>query len=242
MELDPWSAAYVAVVLFAAYMVRGITGFGSGLISVPLLAFILPLQFIVPIIVLLDYLGSASQGIRNRAVIAWGEQLPLIPFSLIGLALGLTILKTLSSDMLARALGGFIIAYGIYQLLPMPQPRGSRIFAAPCGLMGGLIGTLFGTGGPFYVIYLGLRRLEKAAFRATLAANFIIDGGIRLVAYAIFGFFSMDALIAILAAAPIVGIALWVGGRIHTGLSVQIFSRLISILLIGSGIALLAKG
>jgi uncharacterized protein len=48
---------------------------------------------------------------------------------------------------------------------------------------------LAGSGGPFYVIYLNLRNLEKTTFRATFASNFLIDGGIRLVAYVILGLF-----------------------------------------------------
>ena len=43
-----------------------------------------------------------------------------------------------------------------------------------------LVGTLFGTGGPFYVIYLNLRGLDRSVFRATFAMNFLIDGGVRL--------------------------------------------------------------
>src|SRR5690606_20963405 len=153
-------------------MVRGIAGFGSGLIAVPLLAFMFPLQVVVPIVVLFDYLGSASQGIRNRDLIAWRDEVPLIPFTLAGVALGLTLLKSLDSDTLKLALGGFVIAYAVYQLLPLPVLRGSRLYAVPCGFFGGVIGTVFGTGGPFYVIYFGLRALEKSIFRATFAANF----------------------------------------------------------------------
>lgn len=54
--------------------------------------------------------------------------------------------------------------------------------AAPCGFAGGLLGALFGTGGPLYVIYLGLRELGKGAFRATFALNFLFGGAIRLAA------------------------------------------------------------
>ena len=43
----------------------------------------------MPIVVLLDYLGSASQGVRNRRVIAWREQLPLIPFTIIGVGISI---------------------------------------------------------------------------------------------------------------------------------------------------------
>ncbi|MBU4500275.1 MAG: sulfite exporter TauE/SafE family protein, partial [Gammaproteobacteria bacterium] len=47
-----------SIILLAAYVIRGITGFGSGLVSVPLLALFLPLQFVVPLILLLDFTAS----------------------------------------------------------------------------------------------------------------------------------------------------------------------------------------
>ena len=241
MEIDSGVAAFSAIVLFVAYVVRGIAGFGSGLISVPLLALFFPLQIVVPIIVLLDYVGSASQGLRNRKLIAWREQLPLVPFTLIGVGLGLSLLQSLNSATLAQALGVFIIVYAVYQLLPLPELRGSRLFAVPAGALGGLIGTVFGAGGPFYIIYLGLRGLDKSALRATFAANFLIDGGIRLGGYTAFGFFDRASLIYIAAALPIVVVALFLGGRVHSSLSPIVFTRLISVLLLVSGVALLVK-
>jgi hypothetical protein len=240
VEFDPrW--AFAAAVLLIAYLVRGIAGFGSGLIAVPLLAFIFPVQVVVPVVVLFDYLGSAGQGIRNREQIAWRDELPLIPFTLVGVALGLTLLKSLASDTLKQALGVFVIAYAVYQVLPLPVLRGSRLFAVPCGFFGGVIGTLFGTGGPFYVVYFGLRALEKNAFRATFAANFLIDGAIRLAAFASFGFFRADVLLAILAGLPVVGAGLWLGGRVHSTLSTAAYARIISVLLLFSGAVLLVK-
>jgi uncharacterized membrane protein YfcA len=98
---------------------------------------------------------------------------------------------------------------------------------------------VFGAGGPFYIIYLGLRGLDKSALRATFAANFLIDGGIRLGGYTAFGFFDRAALIYIAAALPIVVIALFLGGRVHSSLSPVVFTRLISVLLLVSGVALL---
>lgn len=241
MEIESGVAAFSAAVLFVAYVVRGIAGFGSGLISVPLLALFFPLPVVVPIIVLLDYVGSASQGLRNRKLIAWREQLPLIPFTLVGVGVGLSLLQSLNSATLAQALAVFIIVYAVYQLLPFPELRGSRLFAVPGGALGGLIGTVFGAGGPFYIIYLGLRGLDKSALRATFAANFLIDGGIRLTGYAAFGFFDRTALFYIAAALPIVALALFLGGRVHSSLSPAVFTRLISVLLLVSGVALLLK-
>jgi uncharacterized membrane protein YfcA len=232
---------FAAAVLLVAYLVRGIAGFGSGLIAVPLLAMIYPVQIVVPVVVLFDYVGSASQGIRHRDKIAWREELPLIPFTLVGVALGLTLLQSLASATLRQALGAFVIAYAVYQLLPLPALKGSRLFAVPLGFCGGVIGTLFGTGGPFYVVYFGLRTLDKDAFRATFAANFLIDGAIRLAAFASFGFFAGRIPWAILAGLPLVAAGLWFGGRIHANLSTATYARLISVLLFFSGIILLLK-
>jgi len=222
-------------------VVRGVAGFGSGLVAVPLLTLVSPVTAVVPLVVSLDYIGSASQGIKNLNRIAWREQMVLVPFMVIGIGLGLFLLTRLPTWVLGRALGAFVIVFAIYQLLPRPSVSGSRIAATYCGTLGGLMGTLFGTGGPFYVIYLNLRSLEKSEFRATFATNFLIDGGIRLAAYAVMGLFRWETLGYLVTALPIVGAGLYIGGRIQTGLTQQAFVRLISLLLLGSGVALLLK-
>ena len=56
--------------LFLAYFVRGMAGFGSGVIAVPLLSLVSPVTAVVPLVVSLDYFGSASQGIKNLGRIA----------------------------------------------------------------------------------------------------------------------------------------------------------------------------
>jgi hypothetical protein len=235
-------ALFSALILLLAYWVRGMAGFGSGLIAVPLLTLMWPVTVVVPLVVALDYLGSASQGVRNVEQVAWREQLWLIPFMVAGVLVGLWVLSHASTGLLARILGGFVVLYAIYQMLPLPDLRGSHVAASYCGFLGGLVGTLFGTGGPFYVIYLNLRGLERLAFRATFAMNFLIDGGVRLAAFAAAGLFNRQTLGYLLAALPIAGAGLYVGGRVQTGLSQRAFQIVIRLLLLVSGVALLLKG
>ena len=232
---------FAVSVLFFAYLVRGVAGFGSALIAVPMLALILPLTIVVPLVVFLDYLGSASQGINNRESIRWNEILPLLPFTLIGVAISLYVMESVKPEMLSLALGGFIIIFAVYQLLPMSLGQASRKISAPAGFFGGFVGTLFGTGGPFYVIYLNLRHLDKTSFRATFAMIFLIDGALRLVGYAVKGFYTLEMLGYMALAVPVAGLGLFFGGKIHTALGRDTFVRLISVLLLGSGTALLMK-
>lgn len=240
--LTPIQITAGVVIIALAYLVRGIAGFGSGLIAIPLLLFFMPFSSAVPLIVLLDYVASFSQGMSNRRDIRWNEILMLIPFSLIGVALALFVISKASAMLLVKALGVFIIAFALYTLSGFtPKAGAARAWGALAGILGGLIGTMFGTGGPFYVTYFKARGLEKAAFRATFATMFLIDGAARLSGYAGAGLFTTSYLVVVAATLPIMGVFLYIGGRIHTKLTQHDFQRGISLLLIVSGIALLAK-
>ena len=241
MGFDAGLAVYAAVVVLAAYVIRGIAGFGSGLIAVPLLSVMVPVATAVPVVVSLDYIASAGQSVRHVRQVVWREQVWLVPFMLVGVAMGLLMLQGVATAVLSRALGIFVIAYAIYQLLPLPPLRGSRLSAVSCGLMGGLVGTLFGTGGPFYAMYFNLRGLDKGAFRATFAVNFMIDGGVRLLAYAVSGLIGGPTLGWVVLALPLSVIGLFVGGRIHLDLSERAFARLVSGILLASGTALILR-
>ena len=225
-----------------AYLVRGVAGFGSGLIAIPLLALILPLTIVVPLVVLLDYLASAAQGLNNRAEIQWQEIVSLLPFSLMGVAAALYLFRVVDVQLLSKGLGLFILLYAGYTLIAKESGNlGSRLWAAPAGVCGGLIGTLFGTGGPFYVLYLKHRGLAKSRFRATFATVFLLDGAARLTGYLYFGFYERDNLGLIALCLPIMAAGIFIGGRIHTGMSQKSFQTALSMLLLVSGTSLMLK-
>jgi uncharacterized protein len=229
-------------ILIVAYVVRGITGFGSGLIAIPLLAMMLPLTIVVPMIGLLDYSASLSHGLKHRRAIAWREILPLLPFTFIGVGAALYLFKTIDAALLTRFLGGFVLLYALYSLFGgNPHGHATRNWAIPAGGLGGFIGTLFGTGGPFYVIYLQIRGLDKSAFRATIATIFFIDGASRIVGYTASGFYSKETLILVASGLPIMAVAMYIGGHVHTNISQESFRRAIGVVLIGSGLALIFR-
>ena len=86
-----------------------------------------------------------------------------------------------------------------------------------------------------------MRALDRNAFRATFALNFLIDGGVRLFAYAVLGLLYRETLLHIAAAVPIAAAGLFAGGRLQTGLSQRTFVQIIGMLLLGGGIALLLR-
>jgi hypothetical protein len=227
--------------VLVAYFIRGISGFGSGLIAVPLLAHFLPLTFVVPVILVTDFSASLVLGSHTRKQARWEEIRPLIPFSILGVLAGVTLLVNLPRAPLLTVLGLLVLIFGARSILNMNGHRKvSRLWAMPAGLTGGMVGALFGTGGPPYVIYLNHRLRDKGELRATFTGLFLIEGGLRIVAFLIAGLLlDPQLLVAIAAALPLVGVGLYAGHRVHVGLTPVQMQRLLGGLLVVSGTSLL---
>jgi len=229
-------------ILIAAYTFRGVTGFGSGLISIPLLALFLPLTFIIPFISILDISASLIHVIHTRQHIAWKVIFRSVPFAVLGVTFGLFVIKSLNTLILVKALGVFIIAFAIYSLVsPTLKKNNSPIWPIFAGFFGSLIGTLFGTGGPFYVFYFQLQQLDKTIFRATCAAIFLIDGLIRATGFTLSGFYTSTVLLNIAFALPVMFFAMYIGEHLHTNVTQRTFQKAIGVFLIFSGFALIFK-
>lgn len=236
--------AYALLVLLLAYFVRGISGFGSGLIAVPLLALMFPLPQVVPFMLLADFSASAMIGGLNFQHVARAEIQRLLPASLAGVALGTTLLVSLPATVLLATLAAFILVFALRFLLLRPGPfsPASPLWAYPAALTGGAVGGMFGTGGPPYVIYLSHRIQDKTVLRATLSGLFFMEGLIRIATFMIAGLLLdwriwLHALLAM----PIVVVALYTGSHIHTRLTNLQMQRLVGWLLLGSAASVVIK-
>ena len=241
INLSPLQMVFAVAVITLAYTVKGLSGFGSGLIAIPLLAFFFPLKLIVPIFGLLSYTGTLYQSYHLRREAQWQDILPLIPFSFLGIAIAVWLLVNIQAEVLTFGLGVFVVLYAIYSLLPHQDKAGSRVWAILAGTFGGMIGALFSTGGPFYVVYLKLRQLAKGPFRATIATIFLIDGGARIAGYAMSGLYTTQVLTLVLILLPVLFLGLWIGHHLHIKINQRQFNLGISILLMISGGMLVYK-
>ena len=234
---------FAAVIILIAYFIRGIAGFGSGLIAVPLLALFLPLTLVVPLILLLDFTASLVVSGLNLERVKWREILWLIPFSITGVIVGSQLLVGLPATPMLIALALFVFVFAIRILLNIHGDKlASTLWAIPSGFIGGMVGSLFGTGGPPYIIYLTHRIHDKSLLRATLSALFFLDGILRMISFFATGLL-LSQLVwwSALGALPIMLASLYAGGHVHTGFSQTQMTRFIGILLVLSSLSLLFK-
>lgn len=242
MPVSLESLAIAAAIVTCGYFVFGLSGFGSALVTVPVLSHMWPMQFVLPVLAMLDVVAAVSLGVRHHREAERGELVRLIPLAFIGAVIGATLLVNLPRHAALASLGCFVVLYGVYAL----RERGSsatvsRNWAYVAGITGGASGAVFGIGGPAYVIYLSRRLGDKGVLRATLATLVVFSVGSRLLIFAVVGLVIWDVLKVALVLLPFVFVGLWGGGHAHLRISRAQFARFISLVLIAMGTSLLVR-
>ncbi|HWI34990.1 MAG TPA: sulfite exporter TauE/SafE family protein [Burkholderiales bacterium] len=219
------------------------TGFGSTVVALPLLAHLLPLKFAVAMLLLLDLTASLAVISRVRDAVRKDELARIVPFLLAGVGLGVTLLVKLPERPLLVTLGVFLLAYAAYCLAGRRSASTlAAAWAAPIGLVGGGFSALFGTGGVLLVVYFAGRLADKAQLRATTAAGILVSTVTRALLFGVTGLLAQEGvLLSALALLPAVLGGLLVGQRLHARVDASQVLRAVYLLLLISGLSLLLR-
>ena len=236
--------AYLAATAFLGALVFGITGFGAALVTIPLATHVVPLQFALALFVLADLACAAAVGFEKPANAVRAEWTRLVPMILAGTVVGVTLLVNLPRQAATLALGVFVVVYASYSLLSRSfdaKPVSSG-WAWLAGFAGGITSTVFGAGGPPYIIYLSRRGLTREQLRATLGFATLTSISLRAVAFLLTGLlldWKVWAAAAAAVPAALVGIVL--ARRIYGRVQREMLMRLIMLMLLASGLSLIFR-
>lgn len=242
MVQAPADGAIAAVILLAA-LLSSIAGFAFAVIAGSGLAF---LRFdpvhAVTTMALCSIVMQTYAVWQLRASIRWRALWPLLAAGAVTTPLGVALLVRIDARVYAAVLGAIVIGYGGYVLLRRSTHivRSSEWRDAAAGVIGGLIGGLTGAPGLFVTIWCSLRGGDKVQQRAVYQP-FIL--AMQFVTLACLGWAAPHAPDA-LRNAVFVPFALLgaIGGfALYRRMTTQQFHRALSVLLIVSGIGLLAR-
>jgi uncharacterized membrane protein YfcA len=242
MEVSFFSLAVGSLIIFLAFLNRALTGFGSALISVPLLALLFDLKFVVPLESVLEVGFTVLLISKVSPKIHKNTLLPLIGGAVLGTLLGTYFLRTLGNPLLKRGLGAFILLFALYYMREGRRGR-ERNLSAHWGILagagGGILGGLFGTSGPPYVAYLAYKLKEKDVLRASLIGIFAVDYSWRTLVFAFSGLLTADLLFFCLCLIPALVLGTILGHKIHVRVTEGQFRKIVAGILFISGILLL---
>lgn len=232
--------ALTLVVLFGATLTASTFGFGGALFSMPLLTLVVGIEIATPLYGLVGWTTALVVMGTSWRQAKLGLVWRLILATLAGIPLGVVLVRLLPPTLLVRGLGLFLIAFGGYRCFALPVPTLHRFaWAYPFGLMAGILGGAYNTGGPPLVVYATMNRWPPETFRATLQACFWVTGLGVLISHGLAGFWTETVLRLFVLALPVVVPTVWLGGWLNRRMPVQQFERVLFGILIILGVMLL---
>ncbi len=243
---------FVSLAMAMAGFVHTATGFGSALVGMPLLSFAVGMPVAAPLMAVMGQGVTAAVLWQNWHALHWRESLRLNLASLLGIPIGLWLLRFGNQVLITAALGVLLLAYALYGLLIEPrldrQPPATepdkdswlvRCASIATGFTAGVLGGAYNANGPPLIVYGAVRRWPKAQFKSTLQSFFIVNGALILGGHAIGGLITREVLwyCACTLAPMLVGMALgWLADRYLHG---ERFRRAVLALVLILGAALL---
>jgi uncharacterized protein len=234
--------AFAILVIFAAAIVRGFSGFGFSLLTITALSLVYPPAEIVPSIFLLEVAASIHLLPSIWKDVHWRSLLPLTFGCLVATPLGVWLLATMPVPPMQLALSGFVLVAVIlmwrgFALTSMPGKAASTAAGAAAGLANGA----FGIGGPPVVLFYFASPAGNIAGRASLIAFFLFTDLVGLANQSFYGLITKDTLLRALIFLPPLIAGVWIGQRGFKGVDETKFRKGVLALLGAMALLIAAK-
>jgi uncharacterized membrane protein YfcA len=231
--------ALAAAAAFLLALLSAVTGFGGGVLLLPVFTALFGLRVAVPMLTLAQLSSNGSRLWLNRREVRW----PLVGWFALGAVPfavgGAVLLSHAPLSPLKRVLGAFLIGVVAWRRLrPRPGPPGDRAFigvGAASGFGSALLGSVGPLTAPFFLAY----GLTRAAYIGTEAAAALTLHLTKTAAYGAGDLLTGRIVLYGAALTPVIMVGAWTGRRIVASISDRVFVALVEAGLLVAGLIFL---
>lgn len=227
----------IALIMFLGAFLQGLTGFGSGLIAVPLLVLYLPLTTITPTLSIVNLLMATYLSWVLRRHIHLTQWRWLLVTGVLGTLVGNLLLAHVNLVGLQVGMALLVMSVAIcfwfgvqWQLANTPRLQGMT------GLLAGFSNGALTLGGPPVVLFLTSHRLARDSFRATLAVFFWVLALTNVISFSVQQRYEVSQFPILFALLAGMGIGTALGHRVSRYLSESLFRRITLVLVFSAGV------
>ncbi len=224
-----------------AFYVKGLCGFANTLVFTSILTFGTANINISPVELILGYPTNLIISIKERKAITPRIVIPLAIMVIIGSLGGALFLKNADTTLIKIIFGVLVILVGIEMLLrelSQKKTKNSKVLLTIIGILSGFLCGLYGVGA-LLGAYIGRTTENLKSFKANICTVFIIENTFRVILYLFYGIITLESLKRALILSPFMLIGLGAGMLSAGRISEKIVKKIVIILLIVSGIALI---
>jgi uncharacterized protein len=231
----------VAILLAGAMaggIVNGLTGFGTAITALGIWLYAIPptaaasLAIICSVVSQLQTLHLIWRAIQWRRVVIF-----VVP-GVLGVPIGTLLLPHIDPRLFKLGLG-FVLAYVLARRRPIASSWGGITADGIVGFGGGVLGGLTGMSGVLPVVWTDVRGWNKEQRRSVLQVFNIAILSFALVSHAASGLLTRQVALEAAIVLPATIVGAWTGGFAYRRLADRGYQRVVMVLLLISGIALL---
>ena len=223
----------LALTIFAASLIQGMTGFGSALVAMAILPLFLPIRTVTHLVLLAGLLINILIFVRFHQHFDIKKLLPIIAGAVVGVPIGVYGLKMIDERIIKAVLGTVLFSYSCYALMGREYAgRISEKWGYAFGFLSGCLGGAINTSGPPVVIHAALQRWNQHEVMTTLQSFFIVSGIYTLVMHSLHGLFTMTVLRYWALMIPVQIAGVFLGIFLHRRINEELFRKFIYLLLI----------
>lgn len=248
MIADELSLYYICVGFFVtliAYVVKGFTGFGSGIVMVSVLALMMDLKVVVFAACVCAVVNGAALAAHAWRDVAWRPIAGVFIGLVMGLVVGVRILATLSGHSLKMCFGALVCVFAVRMFWRQLRSREQDFRPWPewvgpiSGAVGGIILGVYGGGGPAMVVYLAHQLRRKEVLRGSLIVLFFVGDVLRLGGYVFEDMATRQSLALSCVTLPAALLGGYLGTRVQGRVNAATFRLFVAGLLLVTGALLL---
>lgn len=238
MSATAWALTVIVSVLGG--FATGVGGFGFGLVTTPVLLWVLP----APMVVVINLTTSVALRIpllwADRTYVIGRQAFFIAVGGAVGMPIGIFVLLHFSDREIRLTAGLLIILLSTAQLLgaerlaPLPPLRGLAAFSV--GATAGALNTSISLSGPPMVLWLLNQRIHGRHFRATISAASLVLNAAGVLILIRSGVAEVSWLMIPLVTYPAAGLGALLGHLALGRISATVFVRAAAMTVIGTSL------
>jgi uncharacterized membrane protein YfcA len=241
MDASATDLALFLASTFVAALVAGLAGFAFGLVAAAVW-----LHVLTPIATasLIVAFGLIVQGVavwKLRDALQWGRLWPFLLGAAIGVPIGVNILTWADAGVMRLAIGALLILYGVYALLRpamAPIKGGGAAADGGVGVLNGILGGATGLAGIIVTIWCGLRGWPKDVQRTVFQPTGVAAFAMSAIWLGARGDIDRATIWLFALGLPFLLAGTWLGLKLYGRLDEAGFRKVVLLLLMASGLAL----
>lgn len=234
---------YLLAVILVAYLVQSVTGFGGALLSLPITILLVGFDNARVLATGLSLLTGLFVSLRYRRQINRPKLLEILIVMAVGMAVGLLLDRVLEAPFLITVYGIVTVLLALIGFLPKQDPprKPGRPILLAILFLAGIMQGLFVAGGAFLMVYAMHEFPDKTEFRATCSAVWGVLNWFMLINYSFSGKINTGNLKLVGLCVPVVLLTMFLAERLQSRINQKLFSKVTNLLLLATGVILLAS-